>query len=125
MIDEAQIKQLMTEFIGNYRQITTEANIQSSLNKFTQVLKQFKTQGDAISKFDSSGKGILHIDWFRKKLDELQKFTTEEKIFLTFLPIEKGNQEPSQINIANYFKFIRNITNIDGSIVAQNKTKIQ
>lgn len=69
------------------------------MNKFSQIIKKFKNLADAVTRIDATGKGLISLDQFKKKLDEIKALTNDEKLVIAFIPFNQNKQDPWEINI--------------------------
>ncbi len=100
--------------------------IKTALAKFTENIKKYKTLSDAVSRIDPSGKGIITVDQFKKKLDEINGLSNDEKLILCFLPINENKNDVVEINLQKYLRMmlaleVNEVTvNQNSSILKQN-----
>lgn len=98
--DDAQVRKLQIDFVNRYEAISADKNVQGALQKFSAALKQFRTVGDCISRFDTSGKGVAFLDWFRKRLDDIKGLADDEKVVLTFIPVNRSKADLSEVSFS-------------------------
>ena len=85
--------------------MSSDSNIASAVKKFTQILSSsFKSDKEALLRFDASGKNSCAVDVFAKILSSLGGgLTKDEVLTLSFIPMDTTAEDYSQLSLKMYF----------------------
>jgi hypothetical protein len=103
--DSKEVEVQCKALVAAFSQVSADTNISSAVKKLSQILNSsFKSDKEALLRFDPSGKNSCAVDVFAKLLSTLGgDLSKEELLALTFIPMDTTAEYYSQLSLKMYF----------------------